>query len=164
RFFEEPVVPEDREGYRKVRAEGGIPVAGGECEFTRFGFRDLIGGGCVDIAQPDLAAAGGFTAYREILTLAQCHGVLVVPHVWGSGVAVAAALHAIAATPPMPHTAASVPLQNEPVVEFDRTRNPLRDDLLETPFTLAEGALAVPDAPGLGIRVREDVLRRFASD
>ncbi|MEM6906244.1 MAG: mandelate racemase/muconate lactonizing enzyme family protein, partial [Pseudomonadota bacterium] len=73
RFFEEPVVPEDRDGYAKVRAEGGIPVAGGECEFTRFGFRDLIGGGCVDIAQPDLAAAGGFTAYREILTLAQCH-------------------------------------------------------------------------------------------
>ncbi|MEM1131246.1 MAG: hypothetical protein AAGH83_12105 [Pseudomonadota bacterium] len=50
------------------------------------------------------------------------------------------------------------------MVEFDRTHNPLRDDLLETPFTLAEGALAVPDAPGLGIRVREDVLRRFASD
>jgi D-galactarolactone cycloisomerase len=64
RWFEEPVPPEDREGYRKVRAEGAVPVAGGEAEFTHFGFRDLIAGGCVDIAQPDVACCGGFSAFQ----------------------------------------------------------------------------------------------------
>ncbi|MEM7508220.1 MAG: mandelate racemase/muconate lactonizing enzyme family protein [Pseudomonadota bacterium] len=161
RFFEEPVVPEDRDGYRKVRAETSIPVAGGECEFTRYGFRDLIGGGCVDIVQPDLAACGGFTAFRDILTLAACHGVSVVPHVWGSGVAVTAALHAIATIPLNPHSAHPVALQNAPVIEFDRTHNPLRDDLLEQPFVLENGALRITEMPGLGQSVREDQLAVF---
>jgi len=162
-FFEEPVVPEDRDGYRRVRRENPIPVAGGECEFTRYGFRDLIGGGCVDIAQPDLAVCGGFTAFIQILALAGAYGVMVVPHVWGSGIAVATALQAIAAIPPSPHTANPVPLLNEPVIEFDRKHNPLRDDLLEEQITLVDGRLPVPDGPGLGVTVRESALTRFAS-
>jgi D-galactarolactone cycloisomerase len=163
RFFEEPVVPENRDGYRRVRHENPIPVAGGECEFTRYGFRDLIGGGCVDIAQPDIAVCGGFTAFTQILALASAYGVSVIPHVWGSGIAVATALQAIAAIPPSPHTANPVPLLNEPVIEFDRKHNPLRDDLLEEPIVLVDGRLPVPDAPGLGVTVRESALARFTS-
>ena len=163
RFLEEPVVPEDRDGYRRVRQQNPIPVAGGECEFTRYGFRDLIGGGCVDIAQPDLAVCGGFTAFGQILALANAHSVTVIPHVWGSGIAVAAALQAIATIPPIPHTANPVPLLNEPVVEFDRKHNPLRDDLLEQSFRLIDGHLAVPDGPGLGVTINEAVLARFIS-
>jgi D-galactarolactone cycloisomerase len=161
RFFEEPVVPEDRDGYRRVRQENPIPVAGGECEFTRYGFRDLIGGGCVDIAQPDLAVCGGFTAFTQILALANAYGVTVVPHVWGSGIAVATALQAIAAIPPIPHTANPIPLLNEPVVEFDRKHNPLRDELLEHTFELVDGRLPVPSGPGLGVTVRESALAQF---
>ena len=163
RFFEEPVVPEDRDGYRLVRNQNPIPVAGGECEFTRCGFRDLIVGGCVDIAQPDLAVCGGFTAWSHILTLANTFGVAVIPHVWGSGVAVAAALHAVATIPPMPHTANPVPLLNEPVLEFDRKHNPLRDELLEQQFALTRGSVAIPVEPGLGVTVREDTLARFTA-
>jgi D-galactarolactone cycloisomerase len=162
-FFEEPVVPEDQDGYRRVRLENPIPVAGGECEFTRYGFRDLIGGGCIDIAQPDLAVCGGFTAFSEIRTLANTYGVSVIPHVWGSGIAVAAALQAIATIPPIPHTANPLPLLNEPVVEFDRKHNPLRDELLEQNFVLANGRLAVPDGPGLGVKVKESALARFTA-
>jgi D-galactarolactone cycloisomerase len=161
-FFEEPVPPEDREGYRKVRRENPIAVAGGECEFTRYGFRDLIGGGCVDIAQPDLAVSGGFSAWLDILALAKSYGVGVIPHVWGSGIAVAAALHAVATVPPSPNTANPLPFLNEPVVEFDRKHNPLRDELLEEPFTLVDGSLAVPDRPGLGVTVRDDVLAAYS--
>jgi D-galactarolactone cycloisomerase len=164
RLFEEPVVPEDRDGYRRVRQENPIPIAGGECEFTRYGFRDLIGGGCVDIAQPDLAVCGGFTAFTQILALANAHGVTIIPHVWGSGIAVAAALQAIAVIPPIPHTANPVPLLNEPVVEFDRKHNPLRDELLERNFVLEDGHLAIPDGPGLGIKVHETALARFAAN
>lgn len=163
RFFEEPVVPEDRDGYRKVRAENPIAVAGGECDFTRYGFRDLIGGGCVDIAQPDLAVCGGFTAFTQILTLANTYGVGVVPHVWGSGIAVAAALQAIATIPSFPHTANPIALLNQPVIEFDRKHNPLRDDLLEERFVLEDGALAIPDRPGLGVTVRDDIVAKYSS-
>ena len=137
---------------------------GGECEFTRYGFRDLIGGGCVDIAQPDLACAGGFSGWLDILALAKSYGVATIPHVWGSGIAVAAALHAVASIPPFPHTANPLPLLNEPVIEFDRKHNPLRDELLVGPFTLKDGRLMVPDRPGLGVTVRTTPLRPTSDD
>ena len=161
-FFEEPVPPEDHDGYRRVRQQNPIPVAGGECEFTRYGFRDLIGGGCVDFAQPDLAVAGGFSGWLDILALAKSYGVATIPHVWGSGIAVAAAVQAIATVPQFPHTANPLPLLNEPVIEFDRKHNPLRDELLEEPFTLTDGSLAISDRPGLGVTVSEKAVASFS--
>lgn len=160
-WFEEPVVPEDREGYRTLRQSGLVPIAGGECEFTRYGFRDLFTSGCVDIAQPDICASGGLSEWINIVALATAFGIPVIPHVWGSGVAFATALHALAALAPMPHTANPLPLHNEPVIEFDRNPNPLRDDLLVQPFTLQEGRVPVPTGPGLGIEIDERVLDRY---
>jgi D-galactarolactone cycloisomerase len=162
RWFEEPVVPEDRDGYRALRRSATVPIAGGECEYTRYGFRDLIAGGCVDIVQPDICVAGGFSEWLKILAIAESYGVPAIPHVWGSGVALAAALHALAALAPSPHTANPVPLQNEPVVEYDRNHNPLRDDLLKTPIRLENGRVPVPQGPGLGIEIREEVLAEYS--
>lgn len=160
-WFEEPVVPEDRAGYRKLRDRLDVPIAGGEAEFTRFGFRDLFVNGCVDIAQPDLCVAGGISEFLKIQALASSFGVLTIPHVWGSGIALATALHAVATVPATPHSYAPVPLANEPVIEYDRQHNPLRDELLVENFSLDDGCLAVPSGPGLGITINEDVLRRF---
>jgi D-galactarolactone cycloisomerase len=162
-WFEEPVPPEDRQGYRRVRDAIDVPVAGGEAEFTRFGFRDLLLGECLDIAQPDLCCTGGFTEWQKITALTTSFGVLTIPHVWGSGIAVGAALQALATAPPMPFTAAGVPLQNEPMVEYDRTHNPLRDDLLTERFRLVDGAIEVPSGPGLGVEIDEDQLRRYSA-
>ncbi len=162
-WFEEPVPPEDHDGYRRLRLKLDTPIAGGECEFTRFGFRDFIAKGCVDIAQPDLCSAGGFSEWVKILATAGQHGVLTIPHVWGSGVAVAAALQAIATIPPLPHTAAPVTLQNEPMVEYDRTLNPLRDGILHENFKLEGGAVAIPDGPGLGISIDEGALAGYVA-
>jgi D-galactarolactone cycloisomerase len=163
RWFEEPIVPEDREGYRMLRDKLDLPIAGGECEYTRYGFRDLIVGGCLDIAQPDICVAGGFSEWNKIVALCESFGVWVIPHVWGSGIALATALHAVAALAPFPHTANPIPLQNEPLIEFDRNYNPLRDDLLEESFELKQGRVVVPTGPGLGITVRKDVLVRHTS-
>lgn len=163
RWFEEPVPPEDRAGYRAVREAIDVPVAGGEAEFTRYGFRDLLTGGCIDIAQPDVCCTGGLTEWAKILALTTAFGVLTVPHVWGSGVAVAAALHALATAPLVPYTEVGVPLQNEPMCEFDRTHNPLRDDLLTCKFEIADGSVAVPSGPGLGIEVDPDQLARYTA-
>ena len=82
---------------------------------------------------------------------------------WGSGIAVAAALHAVATIPPFPHTANPTALLNEPVIEFDRKHNPLRDDLLQERFMLNGGCLTIPDQPGLGVAVREDILARYSN-
>src|SRR5437870_5824448 len=82
RWHEEPVIPEDYAGYREVKSAVNIPIAAGENEHSLYGFRELIGGRCIDIAQPDLGSAGGFTACRHIIALAHAHGVQVIPHVW----------------------------------------------------------------------------------
>jgi D-galactarolactone cycloisomerase len=162
-LFEEPVPPEDREGYRRVRAALDLAVAGGENEFTRWGFRDLIAGGCVDVAQPDVCVCGGFSEWLKIVAIATAYGVPILPHVWGSGVALAAALHTLAVLAPMPHTAFPVVTQNEPMLEFERTANPLRDELLSERITIqADGRVPVPQGPGLGIEINEEVLKQFS--
>ena len=73
-WYEEPVAPEDLQGYAEMRQKLPMPIAGGENEHTLYGFRDLLAAGCVDVAQPDIGSCGGITAARHIVALAQaCH-------------------------------------------------------------------------------------------
>jgi D-galactarolactone cycloisomerase len=95
------------------------------------------------------------------MTLANCYGVLIITHVWGSGIALAAVLHALAIVPPTPHTANPVLLKNEPVVKFDRTHNSLRDELLVEKFDLVDGHVEIPQRSGLGVTMDEEALKRF---
>ena len=111
--------------------------------------------------QPDLCVCGGFSEWMKIQAMALSFNLLTIPHVWGSGIALAAALHAIAVIPPTPHTAKPIPLQNEPVIEFDRKHNPLRDELLYKCFQLKKGFLSVPQEPDLGIKIDEEVLQKL---
>jgi len=160
-FVEEPVVPEDLDGYRFVRSKAITAIAGGECEYTRYGFKNLITTGCVDIAQPDICVSGGISEFLKIMALAQTFGVWTIPHVWGSGIAVAAALHALAVIPSFPHTAYPVAMQNEPVVEYDRNLNPLRDLLLKKKFDFVDGCVMVPSGHGLGIEIDGEILNKY---
>ena len=159
RWYEEPVVQEDIEGYREVRRAVGCPIAGGENEFTLFGFRDLVGARAIDVAQPDIAAAGGFTACRHIAAIAHAHGVAVNPHVWGSAIGQAASLHLIA-TLPVAHPSL---FAKEPVFEYDQSLHPFRRQLVKRPIELRDGLIDVPDGPGLGIEVDRAVLERYAA-
>ena len=161
-FMEEPVPPEDFLAYKMLKDRLNLAVAGGEAEYTRYGFMNLIGNGCVDILQPDLGVCGGLSEWQNILTLAHSNGIMVIPHVWGSGIALATALHAVANIPLLPHTANPIPMQNEPVVEFDKSINPLRDELLNETFEFSNGKLKVPTKPGLGISINEDKLREYS--
>jgi D-galactarolactone cycloisomerase len=161
-MFEEPVPPDDLAGYRRVRESLSIAISGGECEYTRWGFRELIAGGYLDIVQPDISASGGLSEFTKIIALATASNILVLPHVWGSGVALAASLQALALIPGSPHRAFPIPFETEPVVEFDRNPNPLRDDLLKTPFKLVDGRLGIPQKPGLGIEIDRKVLEKFS--
>jgi D-galactarolactone cycloisomerase len=159
-WFEEPVPPEDVEGYRAVKAALSIPIAGGECEYTRYGFREPFAARALDIAQPDTCAAGGLTECKKIADMAEAFGIRYNPHVWGTGIAIAASLQLLAVLPP--HTPPSLaPL--EPMLEFDRTEHPIRQAILTKPIEHKSGMVSVPDGPGLGIDIDRKALERFAA-
>lgn len=148
-WFEEPVSPDNIQGQAEVRASTDIPIAAGESEQTRFGFRDLIAARAVDVCQPDPAISGGLTEAQRICALAAAHGLTVAPHLWGSAVLFAAGLHLAVATPSVT------------ILEFSRGHNPLLTDLVEERFELEDGRVAAPDPPGLGVTLRRDVVRRL---
>lgn len=159
-WFEEPVPPEDVAGYCAVKAALTIPIAGGECEYTRLGFRELFTARALDIAQPDTCAAGGLSECKKIADMAEAFGIRFNPHVWGTGVAIAASLQLLAVLPP--HTPPSLaPL--EPMLEFDRTEHPIRMAILKDPIEHRNGVVKVPDGPGLGIEIDRAALARFAA-
>jgi D-galactarolactone cycloisomerase len=158
RWMEEPVVPEDIKGYRRVRDALDIPIAGGEAEFSMYGFSDLITAGAIDIAQPDICLAGGFTALRHINVVAQTGGVQVNPHVWGTAIGQYASLHMIASTP----TTHYALYADQPLFEYDTSSHPFRTSLVDKPLNHKDGWLALPDAPGLGFCVDEEFLSRTA--
>lgn len=160
RWYEEPVVPENIDGYARVRRALSIPIAGGECEYTAFGYARLVQANALDIAQPDIATAGGFTACRHIAAICLAQGIQVNPHVWGAAIAQRASLHLIA----------SLPLANpslfaaEPILEYDCSDHPFRTVLVDEPVQQRNGWVEIDDRPGLGIEVDRDALCRFASE
>ena len=157
RWYEEPVVPEDVQGYVEMRQKLAMPIAGGENEHTLYGFRELLGAGAVDVAQPDLGSCGGISAGRHIIALAQSHGVQINPHVWGSAIAQAASLQFIAAVPVAHHSL----FAQEPVLEYDRSSHPFRQHLITRPIQQAGGWVDIPSGPGLGVEVDRAVLEKF---
>ena len=157
RWYEEPVAPEDMQGYAEMRSKLSMPIAGGENEHTLYGFRALFDAGAVDIAQPDLGSCGGLTAGRHIAALAQAHGVQVNPHVWGSAIAQAASLQFIAALPDAHHSL----FAQQPILEYDRSSHPFRQHLVRQPLQHAGGWVEIPAEPGLGVEVDRAVLEKY---
>ncbi|MFY0682682.1 MAG: mandelate racemase/muconate lactonizing enzyme family protein [Thalassovita sp.] len=165
-WFEEPVAPEDLDGYRELRAGLKINISGGEAEFTRWGWRSILENRGLDIAQPEVCALGGVTEYLRVLALCHAHFTPVINHVWGSAVAVATNLQLLAAMPPLPGGL----YPSEPMLEFDTTDNKFRDTLLETPLNIQEqvktnnGKVAIPTGPGLGVTPDRDVINHYRID
>ncbi len=156
-WYEEPVVPEDLQGYAEMRRKLSMPIAGGENEHTLYGFQNLLAANAVDIVQPDLGSCGGITAARHIIALAQSQGVQVNPHVWGSAVAQAASLQVLAAVPIAHHSL----FAQAPVLEYDRSSHPFREQLTQQPLKIIDGWVEIPDRSGLGIEVNRDVIAAF---
>ncbi|WP_166425869.1 mandelate racemase/muconate lactonizing enzyme family protein [Paraglaciecola sp. 20A4] len=163
-WFEEPVAPEDLQGYRDLCEALDVNIAGGEGEFTVWGFRDLIKNRCVDILQPEVCGLGGITQYQKVLALAQAHFVPVVNHVWGSAVAVATNMHLLAALPDFPGAAHPV----QPMLEYDTTPNRFREELLVDSLEINEqvkrndGFVGLPKGPGLGIEPNRDFIKKYS--
>ena len=161
-WLEEPVARGDLAGYGEVRRALSLPIAGGEHLGGLGPFRAMVEHRAVDILQPDVANCGGLAEAMRIATLAQAFHVRVFPHVWGTPVAVAAALHLVVTLPPSPVTVRPAPLAQDPVFEFDHSPHPVRDAMAHPELQPVDGWLSVPEGPGLGVEVDPAVLERFA--
>lgn len=156
-WFEEPISPEDIDGYIEVTRTLDIPIAGGENEFTKFSFRDIIARRAMDIIQPDVCAAGGITECKKIAALATAHSVPCIPHAWGSVIGLAATLHFLASIPDCPPCLVPMP----PWLEYEQTYNPFRDDLSTDPITHDRGMVNIPTGPGLGIEINREIIEKY---
>ncbi len=157
RWYEEPVAPEDLEGYAAVRKALDMPIAGGENEHSLYGYNALFRADAVDVAQPDIGSCGGFTAVRDVLSMAQANGVMLNPHVWGTAIAQAASLQFIATIPVTHHRLDAV----EPILEYDVSSHPFRQDLIAEPWQMVNGRVAIPGKPGLGIEVNTQTIEQY---
>ncbi len=165
-WFEEPIAPEDLDGYAELRRGLTVNISGGEAEFNRWGWRTILENRGLDIAQPEVCALGGISEYLRVLALCHAHFTPVINHVRGSAIAVAANLQLLAAMPALPGGLN----QWEPMLEFDTTDNKFRDELLVTPLDIQAqvkaqgGMVAVPNGPGLGVTPDTDFIKRYAWD
>jgi L-alanine-DL-glutamate epimerase-like enolase superfamily enzyme len=148
-FIEEPLPPDDLEGMAQLASQIDTPIAIGENVFTRYEFRDVIRMRAADVLQPDVTRTGGLTEARKICAMASASHLPCIPHIYGTGVALAANLHLITATP------------NALYAEYDTLANPLRHELIGGALKPVKGFLRCPDGPGLGFQINEQVLNRY---
>jgi galactonate dehydratase len=151
-FVEEPLAPEDLEGYRRLRRMVDVPLAAGERHGGLHGVAPLLLEGLVDVAQPDAGRAGGLTGLRKIAALAEARFATVAPHAGSLGpVAEFAALHLLAAIP------------NALILERMDPDWPGRSRAVTVQPVLEGGELLVPDAPGLGVDIDEEFVAAHPS-
>jgi L-alanine-DL-glutamate epimerase-like enolase superfamily enzyme len=157
-WVEEPVIPDDVDGYAEIRESTSVPISGGEHEFTRWGHEELLERGAVDILQPDVHRCGGLTELLKIDALASTHDVPVIPH---SGTN--PHLHFIAASTNAP-MAEYFPIPEwyqEQQAEKDST---YADAIYADPPDAEGGTIPLPEGVGLSSELNREALEHFAVD
>jgi D-galactarolactone cycloisomerase len=148
-WFEEPLAPDDIEGYVRLRELSPIKISHGEVLTRRQSFIPYFHRGAMDIVQPDVSKVGGLSEIRRIAWMAEEHGIDLVPHGWNTAVGVAADIHLVST------------LSNRSFVEFN-VGNQLVEQICDPAFHLnSDGTLTVPTTPGLGISIDRDRLKHF---
>ncbi|MGX9964287.1 mandelate racemase/muconate lactonizing enzyme family protein [Roseomonas sp. F4] len=158
-WIEEPLQPEDIPGYQTVARAVPCAIAGGEALASPAAFRDFLAARTFSVLQPDLTVCGGFTGFRKVAALADAYDLPVMPHVFGTLVNFHAALQ-MAALLPARRGGGPAPY---PFIEYDATPNPLLT-LLGTPQPDAEGMLALPETPGIGLELDPERLAPWLTD
>lgn len=157
-FIEEPLLSENFEGLEQLSRQTTIPIAFGERQYSRWDVKRYLERGVVDILQPDLSHAGGISECRRIASLAEAYDVGIAPHCPLGPLAFAACLHLAAATPNFVIQEMSVGIHYN-----------MRGDLFtyladQDQFHVTEGHVAIPEGPGLGVRLNEDLIREVSKD
>ena len=148
KWLEEPLMPDDRDGYAELCPRSSVPIAAGELEATARGFEDLIALG-MQVIQPDVAICGGLTVSREASRLAEAAGRRCVPHCFSTGINLAASLHWMASC------------AHGDLVEYCLRESPLMRKLVRNLPPLIDGRVPVPAGPGLGIELDEAIIERY---
>ncbi len=151
-WFEEPLPPDNLHDYVLLRENSSVPIAGGEVLTRRQSFKPWLEQRALDIVQPDVTKVGGISEERRIAWMAEENGVRFIPHGWNTALGLAADLHLASAS------------RNTELVEY-LTGSPFIDDLVEIRWKLdADGMLAVPDCPGLGISLNMDAVEKHTGE
>jgi L-alanine-DL-glutamate epimerase-like enolase superfamily enzyme len=147
-WIEEPVIPDDIEGYARIKRETNTAIAGGEHEFTRWGFRELIERRAVDWVQLDVNRVGGITEARKVVALAQAFNLPVVPHAHNYH-----NLHLVMAS------------ANMPLAEFfphpERDGDTFFSELFHGEPMAENGFITLSEKPGFGVELNEEVVARY---
>ena len=151
-FVETPLPSDDLEGYARLSSEQPIPIAAGEWLATRFEFLDLMDRGKVSVVQPDVGRVGGFTEAKRVCNLAEQRKLTIVPHLWKSGISIAAAAHLAATTA----SCAFIEFLPDELCESS-----LRRELVSNELKMINGEIALPKRPGLGVDLNREALERF---
>jgi L-rhamnonate dehydratase len=150
RWLEEPVIPDDIRGYAELKAYGRVPIAGGEHEFTIYGFRDLLEARAVDYIQFDTNRVGGISQARKIAALAEAHSVPVIPHAGQMH-----NYHVVMASMNSPMA------EYFPIVDVE-VGNELFWYIFEGEPKAKDGFIDLQeDLPGLGLTINEKALKEF---
>ena len=151
-WYEEPLYPTDDAGYRRLKDSTSVRIASGEREFTEAGYRRQMEIGAVDVYGVDPARVEGITGFRRADALASQYGKVVNAHAWSTAITTAASLHLSLASP------------NTEIFEYKPFSVVVQDDIVEQKLWHDDGWAYPPEGPGLGIGIREDVIRslRFA--
>jgi galactonate dehydratase len=156
-FIEEPVLSEHTEALREIASQCGTPIALGERLFSRWDFKRILAEGYVDIIQPDPSHAGGITETRKIAAMAEAFDVGVALHCPLGPIALAANLQIDAVT-------YNAVIQEQSLGIHYNTTNDLLDYLKDPGvFAYKDGHVAIPQGPGLGIEINEEVVERQAA-
>lgn len=142
--MEEPLHRHDYRGLARLREKTDVPIAGGEFNNGVYQFREFVQQGSLDVLQPDAVLATGIKGGVEVATMADANGLTFAPHTWNDGVGFAANVQLLAATDAR---------WCEYPLEPPGWTPTSRDFLLEEPLVVSDGAVPVPDGPGLGIDI-----------
>jgi D-galactarolactone cycloisomerase len=158
--FEEPLPQSPNyAGYDELTRTLDIAISGGEVLDSRAASREQIARRSFDIIQPDVSLCGGIAEALCICETARLFGMQALPHCWAGAIVIAATLQLNALLPPhFPGFDGG----DEPMLEFDVYENPFRDEIVVKKFDQKNGYFAVPTAPGLGIEINEDAVRKYA--
>jgi L-alanine-DL-glutamate epimerase-like enolase superfamily enzyme len=149
-WLEEPLMPDDLEGFVRLTANTSVPIVAGENEFTKYGFKELIARHAVDMIQPDVTRTGGILECKKVAGMAAAFGMKCAPHIFGSGVGLMANMHFMASTP------------NAFIMEHDKTLNPLREAMLMEPLVYENGYVKLVEGiPGIGAELTDETIRKY---
>jgi len=148
-WFEEPIPPDDMEGMQEVKRRIRVPLAGGERLYSRWDYNEYIRRRLVDFIQPDVSHCGGIGELKKIATMAESTHTNLCPHNPSGPVANAATLQLAACIP------------NFLILETMATDVPYRREITNENVLFSQGTMAIPDAPGLGIDINEEVIKKY---